>query len=76
MASANPRTTPAQVQETKSKSSKKKAQGASPAVAVAAADGSGNEAPSPQQGTSVAGNDLSENAYVRELKKCVPLTFT
>lgn len=62
--------TPAQVQETKSKASKKKAKLANNAVAASpAADGSGNEAPSPQQGTSVAGNDSSDNAYIRELKK-------
>lgn len=72
MPSTTSNSTPAQVQETKSKASKKKAKLANNAVAASpAADGSGNEAPSPQQGTSVAGNDSSDNAYIRELKKYV-----
>lgn len=63
---------PAQVQETKGKASKKKAKLANNGVAASpAADGSVNEAPSPHQGTSVAGNDSTENAYIRELKKYV-----
>lgn len=72
MPSTTSNNTPAQVQETKSKASKKKAKLANSAVAASpAADGSGNEASSPHQGTSVAGNDSSENAYIRELKKYV-----
>lgn len=72
MPSTTSHTAPAQVQETKSKASKKKAKPATAAAAVSpAVDGSGNEASSPLQGTSVAGNDSSENAYIRELKKCV-----
>lgn len=71
MPSTTSQVSPAQVQETKSKAAKKKAKPANTAAASSAADGSGNEAPSPRQGTSVAGNDASENAYIRELKKCV-----